>query len=392
MPTIMIGISAISKLLVCVLLVMVVGGVILGLMLPGNQKITVSSRVTVVSISQELALTSGSDPLGYSSSFPNETIFFRGTSLTDAIFQAWARNFTQVYPSVSINETGFCQSQSCEQLSPGTIDGADTNASAQELDQSGFLQIPLFVSAQAIIYHIQGMPQSVHLNLTGSVLADIYNGTITDWNDPRIVALNPTADRFLPDRSIVPVHQADGSSTTLSFTQYLSEADPTWAKQFGYGTLINWPSISSEKSAMGEDGVVATCNNTAFSIAYVALTYLPNATVDGLGYARVQNSAGKFATLSAGAIDTGIDSLMNGLSLTKARSSDANFYPLANFVYADVLKNQSNSILGLDVRMFLQWAVDPNKGNSPYYLASLNFLPLTPAALQFSLTLIDEID
>jgi phosphate transport system substrate-binding protein len=381
----------VARLLIAVILLLLAGGGIFGALsgLSVTQNVTISSRVTAIPTSSQATAISTTES-DYTSSLPAGVITLMGTTLTNPVFKSWAKNFTEAFPSISVTDGSiFCGSEDCITPYPGTIFGSDGAASNQSLD--GLLRIPLFVSAEAIIYNIPGMPETLHLNLTGTLLADIYDGTVITWDDPRIEALNPAAIQFLPDRPVITIHRIDGSGTTITFTQYLSEGDPAWAKQVGYGATVDWPALSSEQGASGDGGVLSNCNASAYSIGYVAITYVPKALSDGLGYANVQNPAGKFATISAGAIDTGIDSLVSSVSGTKARSSDANYYPLVNFEYADVLENQNSSSLGLAVKTFLQWAIDPNGGNSAYYLTPLNFLPLTPGALQLSQSQINEI-
>ena len=114
------------------------------------------------------------------------------------------------------------------------------------------LNIPLAVSAQTVIYNVPGLPAGSHLQLTGTVLAEIYSGTITSWNDPQIKALNPNLP--LPPLTIVPLHRSDRSGDTFLFTSYLSTQDPAWDQSIGYGTTANWPKVAA---ALPEDGSLA---------------------------------------------------------------------------------------------------------------------------------------
>jgi phosphate transport system substrate-binding protein len=141
------------------------------------------------------------------------------------------------------------------------------------------------------------------LKLSDSVLADIYLGTITNWNDPAITALNP--DLTLPNHGITTVHRSDNSGTTNWFTKYLALVSPTWESQVGSGTSVQWPG-SNSIGASGNANVAATVTQTQYAIGYVELAYVLQ---NGLAVASIQNPAGHFIAPSLASTTAAAQSL-----------------------------------------------------------------------------------
>src|SRR5262245_41768678 len=154
---------------------------------------------------------------------------------------------------------------------------------------NGCVQIPWALAGTAIPYNVPGItPASaaVHLKLSGPILARIYMGEITNWNDPAIRKLNPKAS--MPDLKITPVYRTGNSGTTYNFTDYLSSASPAWKGRFGAGQAVNWPTGVGANGSAGVAGVVA---NTPGALCYVDTAF---AIVNKLHFAAIQNKAGRF--------------------------------------------------------------------------------------------------
>ena len=150
------------------------------------------------------------------------------------------------------------------------------------------LNIPLCISAQMVNYNLPDL-NGEKLKLDGTVLAAIYSGKIREWDAGPIVALNP--DLKLPHQPIIPIRRADGSGDTFIFTQFLSFSEPTWADNYGYGTAITWPAVPGILEATGNKGMVQTAQKTAYSVAYIGVSYSAEVANAGLGTAWLKNQS-----------------------------------------------------------------------------------------------------
>ena len=203
--------------------------------------------------------------------------------------------------------------------------------------------IPLAVSAQQVSYNLPQVGGNLKLNAT--VLAQMYQGEITTWNDPAIRALNPGVT--LPATRVVPLHRSDSSGDTFLFTSYLTRQDATWASAVGYNTTVAWPRVPAALAAKGNSGMVAACKASVGCVAYIGISYKSQTGKAGLGEAELANSVGGYELPTPGA--------------TRAR----------------------------DIRALLYWAI--TAGSSGKYLSQVNFEPLPAVAKSVSLALIAKI-
>jgi phosphate transport system substrate-binding protein len=214
------------------------------------------------------------------------TITGAGSSLVNPIVQEWipalgtAFGYQVTYASVG-SGTGIAD------ISAGSVDFGASDApmtTTQAAGCSGCIEVPWVLSATTLSYNVPGVPNDMHLN--GAIIADIYEGKITNWNDPRIAALNPNLK--FPNLNITPVHRSDGSGDTYAFTNYLSDIESGWAKNVGYATSVTFP---VGPGASGNAGVAALISSTPGSIGYISAAYtLPN----HLTVAAVKNAAGQY--------------------------------------------------------------------------------------------------
>jgi phosphate transport system substrate-binding protein len=251
-----------------------------------------------------------------------------------------------------------------------------------QMASSPMLNIPLAISAQQINYNVPGL-NNVHLNLSGPVLAGIYMGEIQFWDDAKIKAINKEYGNKLPHTQIVPIHRAEGSGDTFIFTQYLTKSTPSWKAGPGFGTTISWPAVATAVGASGNPGMVQTCQNTPGSIAYIGVSFLNQTEKAGLGYAALQNQAGKFVlptepniAAAAGATDKATPP-DERISLIFAPGE--NSYPIINYEYAIVNPKQSDPAKAAELKKFLDWSL--SEGQSSKFLGAVHFLPL-PASIQ----------
>jgi phosphate transport system substrate-binding protein len=251
---------------------------------------------------------------------------------------------------------------------------------------NGCVQIPWALAGTAIDYNIPGLtvPKNTNLRLTGAVIAKIYMGQITTWNDPAIKALNPKAT--LPALKITPVYRTGNSGTTYNFTDYLSAVSPQWKSQLGTGQAVNWP---TGIGANGSAGVAATVENTPGTIGYTDTAF---AVANHLHFASIKNAAGNFVNPGirnvAAAAATVKSVPANGeLHIVNPSHTNKNAYPIATFTYVLVPKQSAN---GRALRKMIFWAL--TQGQSAKYTARLWFAPIPKTVLVYSEKTINTIN
>ncbi len=241
---------------------------------------------------------------------------------------------------------------------------------------NGCVQIPWALAGTAISYNVPGItPASaaVHLNLSGGVIAKIYMGQITNWNDPAIKALNPKAT--MPDLKITPVYRTGNSGTTYNFTDYMSSVSSAWKAQIGTGQSVNWPAGTGASGSAGVTGVVA---NTPGAMCYVDTAF---ALSNHLHFAAIQNAAGKFIypsirnVAAAGATITKVPA-GNELHIVNPPKTSPTAYPIATYTYIILPLKTPNATA---LRKMVFWAL--TTGQQTKYTAKLWFAPIPKVVL-----------
>jgi phosphate transport system substrate-binding protein len=241
---------------------------------------------------------------------------------------------------------------------------------------NGCVQIPWALAGTAIPYNVPGItPASaaVHLHLSGDVLAKIFMGTITNWNDAAIKALNPTAT--MPDLKITPVYRTGNSGTTYNFTDYLTSVSPAWKSAVGSGQSVSWPAGTGASGSAGVTGVVT---NTPGAICYVDTAF---ALANKLHFAAIQNRAGKFIYPSirnvaeAGGTVTTVPA-GNELHIVNPTKKYPKAYPIATYTYI-ILPTSSKNAAAL--KRMTHWAL--TTGQQTKYTAKLWFAPIPRVVL-----------
>lgn len=355
--------------------------------------------VAFITVNHNRANQSGTGGFaGYPSTLPSLTIQEDGSSLMYIVFLAWVKNFTHAYPNVPVNVGASGSGVGQQNIENGLLNIGASDAFLFNQTQQQYpwiLNIPLAVSAQAIEYNVPGIPASMHLNFSGPVLAGIYNGSIAYWNDPQIVAINPAAANLLTHNAIITTHRADGSGDTFIFTSYLSQTDPWWASNVGSGLTVTWPPLESALGESGNSGMELGLQSYNYSIGYVGISYLESSVQIGLGYGNLENTAGNFVNISATNINADVNAFANQVPSSERISlidgPGANSYPIVNFEYALVSKNQTNANMAEDLKTFLKWCADPQYGNAAYYMNFAEFQPLPSSVYQLTLDQINEI-
>jgi phosphate transport system permease protein/phosphate transport system substrate-binding protein len=307
------------------------------------------------------------------------TINGAGATFPFPLIDTWRVDYQKVHPEVNINYQSIGSGGGVKQFTEKTVDFGATDAPLTQNESqkaSGAVHIPETIGSVVAAYNIPSIPDK-GLKLSGEVLADIFLGKITKWNDPKIQSLNK--DKTLPGDDIVVVHRSDGSGTTFVWTDYLSSASPAWKEQLGKGKSVEWP---VGIGAPGNEGVANAIKGTPNTIGYIELSY---ALTTNTPFAFIQNKQGAFveATLAStmAAVQTYVSSLPKGdgvwtnVSLVNAPGPDS--YPIASFSYLLLYKELSTDP-NLDqakakaVVDFISWAITDGQKTAQ----GLNYVPL----------------
>jgi phosphate transport system substrate-binding protein len=314
-----------------------------------------------------------------------------GSSLMAPLFTLWGPAYHAQFPQVSISTASSSSGQGLSSAAAGTTDigASDAYLSPANVTQyANLVNIPLAVAALMVIYHVPGVSPSTHLKLDGTVLARIFAGQITTWNDPAIRNLNPGVT--LPGTAIVLVHRADTSGSTFLFTSYLNAQDPAdWSSSL-IGTAVAWPGQPGELGATGSTGIINAVYDTPGAIGYVGVSYLPAVTKDSEGEVALGNSAGNYVLPTARTIQAGLASFTNtppNETISLINGSGAEVYPIINYEYAIVSISQASPTRAQDLRAFLDWAISTGTAK----LAQVNFQPLPPSVAMLSQAQIAKI-
>ena len=323
---------------------------------------------------------------------PAGTITVDGSGLLEPLSRLWAGAYHTAHPATKVSVGGGGSTVGIADAATGKVEIGTSDAylsSGDVLVHPGLLNIPLAVSAQSVIYNLPSVPRGEHVKLTPTLLADMYDGTITKWNDPAIVAENPGIP--LPALKVVPVHRKFGSGDTFIFTQYLSNGDAGWSKAVGYGTVVSWPAISAAVALSGSATAITGC--VVGCVGYNGVSYLRQAEARGLGEAELLNGGGQYALPTPQAITDEVSSFIaitppnETIALIAAHSATG--YPIVNYEYAIVRTHQQDAATASELRDFLDWAV--RQGNAQAFTGQVGFQPLPADTATLSLDQIARI-
>jgi phosphate transport system substrate-binding protein len=320
------------------------------------------------------------------------TITETGSTLLYPLMGAWSEAYQKQFvnsskaPLVTIETGGTGSGTGVTDAATSTVNIGASDAFLSSSDMSSYpdlMNIALAISAQQINYNLPTV--KTPLKFDGTVLAGIYTGKITKWNDPAIKALNPGVS--LPDMTIVPLHRSDGSGDTFLFTSYLNAQDPSAWPSSNIGTTISWPSVSGALAEQGNGGMVSGCGATKGCIAYIGISYLAKTQAAGLGQAVLKNGAGNYEAPSSSTISAEADALTGKTppseTLNMINANVSNGYPIVNYEYAIVSTKQTNGVVAEDIRAFLHWTVHTGQ-NATTYLDPVDFQPLPASVVQLS--------
>ena len=297
-----------------------------------------------------------------------------GATFPYPIYSKWFSDYAQA-TGVKINYQSIGSGGGIRQLSEQTVDfgASDGPMTDQELAQAkggAVLHFPTVMGAVVITYNVPGVAKP--LNFSGEVIADIFSGKITKWNDARIVAQNHGVT--LPNSDILVVHRSDGSGTTYIFSDYLTSVSPPWSSTLGKGKDIKWPVGLGGK---GNEGVAGQVKQTPGSIGYIELAY---AKQNQLPSANIRNADGRFVMPSIASVTAAAASMKlpkntdYRISIVNAPGKDS--YPISSMTWILVYQNQSDRVKGTKLVNFLRWAYRDGEKSA----ATLDYAPL-PASM-----------
>jgi phosphate transport system substrate-binding protein len=354
------------------------------------------------------------------------TINGAGASFPFPLIDTWRVEYQNVNPNVNINYQSIGSGGGIRQFTERTVDFGASDAPLDANDTQNLpgpaVHIPETIGSVVAAYNINGVPES-GLKLTGPILADIFSGIITTWNDPRIQELNP--DLTLPSEPIVVAHRSDGSGTTFIWTSYLSDSSPQWSDSVGAGTSVEWP---TGLGAPGNEGVASTVTSTPNSIGYVELAYALTTDTD---FAAIQNSEGNFVLPSLESTSAAVETAVQEGTSANATTSDnsisttgnttdttsttgnttdslpagseswegvellnapgANSYPIASFTYLLLYEDLSTNIDNMERARalvdFVEWAITDGQ----QFASELAYVPLPDSVVQHNMQTLQSL-
>jgi phosphate transport system substrate-binding protein len=308
--------------------------------------------------------------LGISSIAIAADITGAGATFPYPIYAKWAEGY-KAATGVGLNYQSIGSSGGIKQIRAKTVAFGATDApvKGEELDRDAMVQFPAIIGGTVPVVNLDDI-KTGDLKITGLLLAEIFMGTISKWNDPKLVALNPGVK--LPNLAITVVHRADGSGTTFNFTDYLSVVSPDWAAKVGKGAAVKWPAASSV-GGKGNEGVAANVRRVKGGIGYVEYAY---AKKNNMPVMLMQNRDGKFvgpddktfAAAAAGAEWFSVPGM--GVSIVNQAGADA--WPIATASFILMYKNPDDKKASAEVLKFFDWSFM----NGQKMALDLDYVPL----------------
>lgn len=331
--------------------------------------LTLFAAVALIGCSgQGLGESGGTDPAGGGTI----TLQGAGASFPKPIYEKWVNEYGKQNPNIRIDYQAIGSGGGQRAIINKTADFGASDDPMKDEDlkkaKGELLHIPTVLGAVVITYNLAGVDKP--LKLTPEVIAGIYMGEITKWNDPKIKEHNPDVD--LPDSKISPVRRTDSSGTTAVFTDFLSDTVPAFKEKVGASKQPNWDS-SVGVAGKGNDGVTAQVKSNPNSIGYIEIAF---AKANDLPTALIRNKAGNFveptienvSAAAAGSVEEMPDDMR--VKITNAEGETA--YPISSYTYILVEKEQDNAAKGKALVDFLWWATHDGK----QYTKDLHYAPL----------------
>jgi phosphate transport system substrate-binding protein len=297
-----------------------------------------------------------------------------GATFPYPIYSKWFSEYSAAHPGVEINYQQIGSGGGIKQVTAGLVDfgASDVTMNDDQLTSSKIklVHIPTVLGAVVPIFNITGVSD---LKFSGDVLADIFLGKITTWNDPRIAKDNPGVK--LPGETINVVHRAEGSGTSFIFTDYLSKVSKDWLNGPGRGSALNWPKGIGGK---GSEGVAGLVRQLPGAVSYVELTY---ALQNHIAFGEVKNAAGNWVKASIEGVTEAAASVKQmpadyRVSITNAPG--ANAYPISSLTWMLIPTHSQDAAKGKVIKDFLNWMLNDGEGQ----VTALYYAPLPKALVE----------
>jgi len=293
-----------------------------------------------------------------------------GATFPFPIYYKWAEGYKKA-TGASLNYQSIGSSGGIRQINAKTVDfgASDAPVKGEDLDKNGQVQFPAIIGGTVPVVNLEGFKPG-ELKITGPVLADVFLGNITKWNDPKLVALNP--GKNLPNEQITIVHRADGSGTTFNFTDYLATVSKDWDTKVGRGPAVKWPAPSSI-GGKGNEGVAANITRIKGSIGYVEYAYVKQ---NKMIFLQLQNKSGKYVSpddVTFAAAADGADWFsVPGMGLSIVDQKNPNAWPISSASFIIMYKEPKNKANSDEVLKFFDWAFKNGKKDA----MDLDYVPL----------------
>jgi len=302
-----------------------------------------------------------------------------GSTFVNPLMTKWAADYATANPNVQINYQAIGSGAGIQQVTTGTVDFGASDGPMTDEQLAGskvgrILHVPVIMGATVAAYNLPGF--TGELKMTPDLLASIFLGKITKWNDPAIAKANPGSS--LPSTNILVAHRSDGSGTTYIWTDYLSKVSPEWKTKVGNNTSVSWP---TGVGAKGNDGVAGMIRQTPGAIGYIEMTY---ADQNNIPYASIQNASGKFIHPTAEGVAAAASSAQIPddfrFSLTNASGADA--YPIGGTTGILFPMQPKDKARGTALLAFTRWVLGPGQQFAPALHYAALPAPLVTRELQ----------
>ncbi len=297
-----------------------------------------------------------------------------GSSFVYPVMSKWSADY-RTGSKVQVNYQSIGSGGGIAQIKAGTVDfgASDAPLKPEDLDKFGLGQFPTVIGGVVPVVNVPGVAAG-KIRFTGPVLASIFLGKISNWNDPAIAAINPGMS--LPNLPIRVVHRSDGSGTTFNFVNYLAKVSPEWKSGVGEGTSVKWPAGYGGK---GNEGVAAYVKQLKGSIGYVELSY---ALQNKMSFAAMQNAAGKWvqpnAESFAAAAASADWSKAKDFYLVMTNAPGEQSWPITASVFVIMYKQPKNAASAKAAKQFFTWVF----ANGDEQAKKLDYVPLPPALVK----------
>ena len=282
-----------------------------------------------------------------------------GATFPYPMYAKWAEAY-KAATGTGLNYQSIGSSGGLKQIRAKTVTfgASDAPVSGADLEKDGMVQFPAIIGGTVPVINLEWFKPG-ELRITGPVLAEVFMGNITKWNDDKLVKLNP--GKSLPNTNITVVHRADGSGTTFNWTDYLAVISPEWDKRVGRGAAVKWPATSSV-GGKGNEGVAANVNRIKGSIGYVEYAYVKK---NNMNYMQLQNKSGNFvspddttfAAAAAGADWFSVPGM--GLSIVNQGGKDT--WPVTTASFIIMYKDPADKRASQEAIKFFDWSFKNGK-------------------------------